>query len=186
MRNKCEEHKRIYLSAPHLAHVPEATRSYPAANSPQNLRVRDMLPALSELDMFTGWKAGKLLTGAQAAGEPRDSSETHSTCSLHHPDEPSPSHSYVWANKVCRNLSQRRLTTSQGKQHLHILAGLVKAVPALPVGFPSLFYSSERTAEGDAEQWYLKDNPNKEMPESLWNSTSPQQGNMQDRLFPGP
>ena len=61
MRNKCEERKRIYRSAPHLAHVPEATRSYPAANSPQNLRVRDMLPALSELDMFTGWKAGKLL-----------------------------------------------------------------------------------------------------------------------------
>lgn len=86
-------------------------------------------------------KAVKLLTGAQAAGEQRDSSETHSMCNSHLPDEPfSPSNSCVWANKVCRNLSQRRLTISQGKQHLNILAGLVKVVPALPVGFPSLFY----------------------------------------------
>jgi len=49
----CRERKRIYLSAPHVAHVPEATRGYRAANSLQNLRVRDVLPAVPELDTFT-------------------------------------------------------------------------------------------------------------------------------------
>lgn len=41
------------MSAPLLAHVPEAIRGYCAVNSSQNLRVRDVLPALSELDTFT-------------------------------------------------------------------------------------------------------------------------------------
>ena len=86
-------------------------------------------------------KAVKLLTGAQAAGEQRDAPETHSICNLHHPDEPSsPSHSHVFGQTRYVEISPREDRISHGKQHLNIFAGLVKVVPALLVGLPSLFY----------------------------------------------
>lgn len=85
--------------------------------------------------LFPSWTCLLSKTRQQAAGEPRHSSEPHSMCNSHHPASP---HGCVWANKVCRNLSQSRVTIIQGKQHLNILAGLVRVVPALPAGFSSV------------------------------------------------
>lgn len=139
-RNKCQECKRIYLSALHLAHVPEATRSYRAANSSQNLRVRDVLPTLPQLDTFTGWKHSNCSQEHKQLGN-QGNLQRPTVCATRIIQMNLPLFlTLVWANKVCRNLSQRRLTIRQGKQHLNILVGLVKVVSALPVGFPSLFY----------------------------------------------
>lgn len=68
-----------------------------------------------------------MLREAKGAGEPRDSSETHSMHSLYNPDQPSSnSHLYLSKQYIYRNLPQTRLTISQRKWHLKILAGLVK------------------------------------------------------------
>lgn len=110
--------KNIFPRAPFLAHDP--------ANSSQNPRVRGVFSALSKLDTSTGWKQVSCSEKHKELGN-QGIHQRPTVCTaciiqinLHL------LLTHVWENKIRRNLSQTRLTISQRKWYLNILAGLVK------------------------------------------------------------